>query len=233
MAKTNANKKSIAGKLATVLLVLVCILCVYVVLQVLTQGYVNFFGYSVFRVVTGSMEPTISPGALLISKQTPIEQIQLGDIICFRSREAHMLGKSITHRVVGIFENGQQLCLETRGDANPAADALPVLESNLIGKVIAYTGQENVLADIMSFLTSGMGFMICIVLPCLWICGLILQECIGKMRDELNHVMDDMIQEEQTPPELPKISQEEYDRLYEKVRQEVLAEKEAIENQQS
>lgn len=230
MAKLKINKKSIAGKLSTVLLVLVCILCVYVVIQVLTQGYVNFFGYSVFRVVTGSMEPTISPGALLISKETPLEEIQVGDIICFRSREANMLGKSITHRVTGIYQSGTQLCLETRGDANPAADALPVLQSNLIGKVITYTGQNNVLADVMSFLTSGMGFMICIVLPCLWICGLILQECIGKIRDELSHVMDDMIQEEQTPQ--PEISQEEYDRIYEKVRQEVLAEKEELEKTQ-
>lgn len=232
MAKFQLNKKNIAGKLATVVLVLASILCVYVVVQVLTQGYVNFFGYSVFRVVTGSMEPTIAPGALLISQEMPIEQIQVGDIICFRSREADMLGKSITHRVIGIYESGTQLCLETRGDANPVADALPVLQSNLIGKVIAYTGQENVLSDIMSFLTSGTGFMICIVLPCLWISGMILQECVGNIRDELNNAMDEMIQADQPEQNTSGISQEEYDRIYEKIRQEVLAEKEQLEQSQ-
>lgn len=70
MAKWKINKKNIGGKLATALLVAASILCVYVVVQVLTQGYVNFFGYSVFRVVTGSMEPTIAPGSLLISTTT-------------------------------------------------------------------------------------------------------------------------------------------------------------------
>lgn len=232
MAKLKLNKKSIMGKLTTVVLIAVSILCVYVVVQVLTQGYVNFFGYSVFRVVTGSMEPTIEPGALLISQEVPIEQIQVGDIICFRSREANMLGKSITHRVIGIYENGTQLCLETRGDANPVADALPVLQSNLIGKVIAYTGQNNVLADVMSFLTSGPGFMICVVLPCLWICGLILQECVGNIRQELSSAMDEMLEEETQPQEKPGITQEEYDRIYEKIRQEVLAEKEKLEQSQ-
>lgn len=229
MAKLDSNKKNITGTLTTVLLVVVSVLCVYVVIQVLTQGYVSFFGYSVFRVVTGSMEPTISPGALLISKQMPVEQIQVGDIICFRSREADMLGKSITHRVIGIYQSGTQLCLETRGDANPVADALPVMQSNLIGKVVLYTGQSNVLADVMSFLTSGPGFMIGIVLPCLWICGIILRECIGNIRAELNSVMDDMLQEEQPAQQEAPISQEEYDQLYEKIRQELLAEKEEIE----
>ena len=230
MAKIKINKKKIAGKLATVVLVAASILCVYVVVQVLTQGYVNFFGYSVFRVVTGSMEPTIAPGALLISQEVPIDQIQVGDIVCFRSREANMLGKSITHRVIGIIENGGQICLETRGDANPVADVLPVLQSNLIGKVIAYTGQNNVLADIMSFLTSGPGFMICVVLPCLWICGLILQECVGNIRQELSSAMDEMVEQAPQPAEKNGITQAEYEQIYEKVLQEVLAEKDKMQS---
>ena len=40
--------------LITVLLVLVVGLCLYVTLQVMTKGYVNLFGYSMFRVVTGT-----------------------------------------------------------------------------------------------------------------------------------------------------------------------------------
>ena len=232
MINLKLDKKNIASKLTTVLLVLVSILCVYVVIQVLTQGYVNFFGFSVFRVVTGSMEPTIAPGALLISKDMPIEQIQVGDIICFRSREANMLGKSITHRVISIYESGTQLCLETKGDANTVADALPVMQSNLIGKVIVYTGQKNVLADIMSFLTSGMGFMICIVMPCLLICGMILRECVSNIQKELSGVMDDMIQEGQEKSESPQLSKEDYERIYQEVLQEVLSQKATDEHAQ-
>lgn len=226
MIKLNLKKKNWTGALTTAILVAASILCVYVVVQVLTQGYVNFFGYSIFRVVTGSMEPTIAPGALLISQEVPIEQIQVGDIICFRSREAGMLGKSITHRVISIFENGGQLCLETRGDANPVADALPVLQSNLIGKVLIYTGQNNIFADIASFLTSGPGFMICVVLPCLWICGLMLQECVGNIRQELSDAMDEIIESDSQPEETAGLTQADYDRIYREVQQELLAEME-------
>ncbi len=223
MIKVKVSGKGIAGKVTTVLLCLAGALCLYVVIQVMCQGYVNIAGYSVFRVVTGSMEPTISPGALLVCQKTPIEQIQIGDIICFRSQEADMLGKTITHRVIQVFEQGAQLCLETKGDANPVADVLPVVQSNLIGKVVIYTGEENVLADVMSFLTSGMGFMICIVLPSLLICGLILQDCVGNIRTELNTVMDALIQSEQE--EKPTVSDEEYQEMYRRIRTEVLAEK--------
>jgi signal peptidase len=229
MIENNSPKKSIAGKLTTVLLFLAGALCLYVVVQVMSHGYVSIAGYSVFRVVTGSMEPTISPGALLICQQADIAQIQTGDIICFRSLEADMLGKTITHRVIQIFESGAQLCLETKGDANPVADILPVEQSNLIGKVIIYTGEQNVLADIMSFLTSGMGFMICIVLPSLWICGLILRDCVGNIQKELGTVMDELIQTEQE--QQPSISKEEYEEMYRRIRQEVLAEKEQLQAQ--
>ena len=57
---------SIGSALCTAVLVLSLVLCASVLAQVLTRGYVTLGGYSLFRVVSGSMEPTISTGALLI-----------------------------------------------------------------------------------------------------------------------------------------------------------------------
>ena len=59
--------------LITVLLILVVLLCLFVTVQVVSQGYVNVAGYSLFRVVTGSMEPTIPVGALLVSQQVDMQ----------------------------------------------------------------------------------------------------------------------------------------------------------------
>ena len=47
------------GFVVTVLLVLAVALCLYVVVQVLSNGYANIGGFMMFRVVTGSMEPEI------------------------------------------------------------------------------------------------------------------------------------------------------------------------------
>ena len=61
--------------LVTLLLVLAVALCLYTVVQVLSHGYVNMGGFMMFRVVTGSMEPTIPVGALLVTQQVDIESI--------------------------------------------------------------------------------------------------------------------------------------------------------------
>ena len=88
----------------TVLLVLAVVLCLYVAIQVLSNGYVDFGGYMMFRVVTGSMEPTIPTGALLVSQRTDITSIRVNDIVCFKTQEAQIWGSIITHRVVEVLE---------------------------------------------------------------------------------------------------------------------------------
>ena len=64
--------------LVTVLLVLAVTLCLYATIQVLSKGYANIGGFMMFRVVTGSMEPEIPVGALLLTKETEIEEVSGG-----------------------------------------------------------------------------------------------------------------------------------------------------------
>lgn len=218
------KNNSITNKLVTVFLILTVALCLFVVIRVISYGYVNIAGFSVFRVVTGSMEPEISIGSLLISQKVNIDQVEIGDIVCFRSQEADMLGKTITHRVINILDSEGKVFLETKGDANLVADAHYVSERYLIGKVIAYTGQENLLSDIMSFLTSRMGFLICIVLPCLLISGMILRDCVGNIRAELGAAMDDLLQEPEQQRKYKYITEEEYQEMYERIRRELMEE---------
>ena len=87
----------------SVILVLSIILCVYVAIQVMSRGYVNLFGYSLFRVVTGSMEPTIPTGSLILMKHVDMNVIELGDIICFKAQDTAIFGKMMTHRVMEIL----------------------------------------------------------------------------------------------------------------------------------
>ena len=61
--------------LVTILLVFAVALCLYTVVQVLSQGYVNIGGFMLFRVVTGSMEPTIPVGALMLTREVDINSI--------------------------------------------------------------------------------------------------------------------------------------------------------------
>lgn len=213
--------------LVTVILVLSVLLCLYVAIQVLSNGYVNLGGFMMFRVVTGSMEPTIPTGALLISHQTDISAIEVGDIVCFQTQEAEIWGSVITHRVVEILTGAEGgVLLRTQGDANLVADGYFVDQSNLIGKVIWHTGDGSVIATVFSVFTSKVGFLGCVVFPCLLLAGLILKECVGNIHHELQNAVDELENEDedwQNDP-LCGMTQEEYQQMYDRIRTEVIEE---------
>lgn len=218
--------------LVTVLLILAVAFCLYTVIQVLSNGYVNIGGFMMFRVVTGSMEPTIPVGALLLTKETTIDTIHIDDIICFRTQEAAIWGKIVTHRVIGFVQQGGEVLLQTQGDANLVADGYLVSRENLVGKVIWHTGDESILAGIFSFFTSKLGFLGCIVFPCLLLAGLILKDCVGSIKRDLAMALYEL---EHPMPVAPPdnswendplcgMTQEEYNEMYERIRAELIEE---------
>lgn len=215
--------------LVTVLLVLAVALCLYTAVQVLSHGYVNLGGFMMFRVVTGSMEPTIPVGALLVTQQVDIEGIRIDDIVCFRTQVSEIWGKIVTHRVVDIFQSDTGvLLLETKGDANLVADGYFVDRTNFVGKVIWHTGDGSVLANILSLFTSKIGFLGCIVLPSLLLSAMILKDSVGSIRQELQMVleMEQMKQKQASWEDDPLcgMTQEEYNEMYERIRAEIMEE---------
>ena len=92
----------------------------------------GFLGYYAFIVVSNSMSPNIVRGDIVIIREAPIEEINVGDIILFISRDG-----PIVHRVVekGVDDNNQ-IFLRTKGDANTGLDPDPVYEENLIGWLV-------------------------------------------------------------------------------------------------
>ncbi len=223
------------GVIITCLLVLSIILCIWVISQVLSKGYISVGGYSMFRVATGSMEPDIPVGTLLISKKVPIDDIDVGDVINFRSKETGMVGKVITHRVIAQFENENgHVYLETKGDANVVADALYVEEDNLVGKVVFTTGKGNFFAGIVNFLTSSIGFWACIVFPCMLIGVLVMKDVIGNLRDELEAITKELDGIDKKPgkeKEKQPEAEETYEQMCERLRSELLEElKQSAEN---
>lgn len=230
MSKTNQTieikenpVKRWTDAVVTIMLVLAVLLCLYVVVQVLSRGHVSLGGYSVFRVVTGSMEPTMSVGALLLSKEVPIESIQVGDIICFKAQDSAIFGKMMTHRVLGVHTAiDGSLFFETKGDANLAADAYFVTKSNFVGKIVWHTGEGNMLSSIFALFTNKVGFLACIVIPCLLLASMVLRDCVKNIRSELEQAMHELEEYEDDP--LLGMSQEECEEMYKRIRAELMEE---------
>lgn len=217
------------GWLVTAGLVLVVVLCLYVVIQVLSHGYANLGGFMMFRVVTGSMEPEIPTGALLIAREVPIETIQLGDIVCFRTQLSDIWGKIVTHRVVGIMENpAGSLLLETKGDANLASDIFFVDQGNFVGKVVWYTGSKSLFAGMMSLFTNKIGFLGFIVIPVLLISTLILKDSVASIRQDMYVLLEESRRQQQVPSleddPMCGMTEDEYREMYERIRAELMEE---------
>lgn len=91
---------------------------------VFKQSYPSFFGYSHAIVLTGSMEPTIKAGDLIIFKKQA--EYSVGDIITFGLR-----GTCVTHRIIDKTESG----FITQGDANNTPDLSTVPSDEILGEV--------------------------------------------------------------------------------------------------
>ncbi|MBQ3562046.1 MAG: signal peptidase I [Clostridia bacterium] len=205
---------------STLLLIIAVASCLFFTLQSLSTGYVSFFGTSVFRVVTGSMEPEIPVGALLTSKQVEIEEIKENDIICFKSNEFGQGPKIITHRVIAIYTNPDgTIALQTKGDANPVVDGALVSEKQLIGLVTNYTGDGSKMAELIRFLTSDFGFLACIILPVILVAVWIFKDAIKNMKEAIVAANKQLEEQEKAGSE--PISEQEYTELYKKVEEEL------------
>jgi signal peptidase len=76
--------------------------------------------YRIVTVLTGSMRPTLAPGAVAISTPEPLQQIRVGQIISF---QAPTPGHPVeTHRVIQVVKRGARPQVRTQGDANSTPD---------------------------------------------------------------------------------------------------------------
>lgn len=199
--------------------------CLIVTVQIVSRGYASFFGYSAFRVVTGSMEPTLGVGEALICRRTPIEQIKAGDIICYLSDAGQTRGAVITHRVIALSEEEGQPLLTTRGDANLVSDADPVGADALIGRVVWHSGKESFFTDTLSFFTGKIGFLACIVFPVLLIVGLILQHSVKGLYEEIRRVRLAAQNDLDAPlPGYTTLTRRDYDEIFNTLKEELTKE---------
>lgn len=94
--------------------------------KILKKDYCNIFGYTAFKVVSGSMSDTINVGDIVIVKiKDEQEQFAENDIIVFKQDDY-----IITHRIISIEQNK----ITTKGDANNTEDKT-INKEQIIGKV--------------------------------------------------------------------------------------------------
>ncbi len=77
-------------------------------------------GLQTMIVLSGSMEPTLPVGSLIVARPLRAELLQLGDIIVFSRPDRP--GELVTHRIVDVEADTFNRNFITKGDANGVAD---------------------------------------------------------------------------------------------------------------
>ena len=94
---------------------------------------VGLFPLQPALVGSGSMEPKMYAGDVVIIAKTPADTVETGDVIQFRVPE----GITIMHRVIEIQENEDgSIVFITKGDNNEQPDSEPVIPENVVGKAV-------------------------------------------------------------------------------------------------
>lgn len=134
----NPLKKTIKtiSSVLTIILLIILLVVIYGRLTVLfsKNSYPNYFGYTLFEVSSGSMEPALSINDVILVKLN-YKDYEKGDIITYVNEK----GEIITHRIVLINAD----TITVQGDANNTIDN-PIKREQIIGKVERVYSQLSV-----------------------------------------------------------------------------------------
>lgn len=171
----------------------------------------SVFGYSIFRVSSGSMEPELMVGDIILDKEIDNpEDLKVGDVITFISDDYG--DRLVTHKIIKApYEENGKLMLQTKGIANEVEDK-PISADNVKGIMIC---KIDYLDTVYNIFLSPWGLLILIAL----IVIIFFDEIITIMKiltnndksakdaDDINEIID-RLQAEKLKEEIEKAEKE-------------------------
>ena len=122
--------------------------------------------FSLYTIVSSSMEPSINVNDVVFIKKTEPNKLVKGDVITFYSSNPFFGNTPITHRIEKVIREDDKLFFEVKGDANEIPDDELVISTNIIGRVyfrLPYFG------NIQYFIASKKGILVAIIIPAVFI----------------------------------------------------------------
>ena len=152
----------LAGNVVTGLFVLLFLVAAIIILA-------PFAGWHVDSVLSGSMEPAIPLGGMVILGPVSASDIHVGDIIAYFNGDVE-----VCHRVTAV-EQGSQVRFVTKGDANRSPDGTPVTSDKITGRLVLSIPLAGYL---IYFMKTPVGLFLTILLPLLFLIGTELKALI-------------------------------------------------------
>ncbi len=113
--------KRIVERLINISLIVVVTVACSLLCTFLVYGVPTIFGVRPLIVVSGSMEPVLPVGSLVVTKAVTAEEIEVGDVVGYWTGNQFIgINPIILHRVIAITEEGYLL----KGDNNETTDRI-------------------------------------------------------------------------------------------------------------
>lgn len=87
---------------------------------------------AVFNIISESMVPTINVNDLIVIKQCEQEEMQVGDIITYKTEDDTI----VTHKIIEINKVAEKNVYTTKGDNNDIKDSDPIYHEQVHGKYL-------------------------------------------------------------------------------------------------
>jgi signal peptidase I len=133
------------------LLILITLLAFFI----LNNNFSFVSKYQSFVVQSGSMEPAIITGDIIIVQ--PQDKYFINDVVTFNSNS-----RVVTHRIMSIDDQDEDIYYSTKGDANRTGDDDLIEHDQIIGKVILTLPR---LGFFVAFSKTTPGLIIMILIP--------------------------------------------------------------------
>lgn len=151
---------------------------VIVALAVLLVAFMFFaprLGYNMHPVLSGSMEPALRVGGVVITQLIKVDEVKKGDVISYKIDE-----QRITHRVIEVSKAGGKVQFQTKGDANEEPDPYAVIpKGEKVPKVVYFVPYFGFLAGFLKHKTN---FFLLIGIPAVCLVALYLWDIWREAR---------------------------------------------------
>ena len=139
----------------------------------------NAIGMRSFTVMSGSMEPAIHTGDVVVDRRIRPLEARPGDVVTFSDPGERK--RLVTHRVRGLEARGSLVQVVTKGDANNAVERWTVPAGGRIGRVELRVWK---LGYPLVFARSRYGLVAIVVAPALLLCFLELRRIWRPRRED-------------------------------------------------
>lgn len=186
MQKLFENKafKIIYGIIKTFIVSFLVVYLLFVIIQRVTNNS-SIFGYRMFTVATGSMEPVYNVNDVILVKDTDPSTLKVGDDIAYLGNRDAVKGLVVTHRIIRIETLDDNKVHYTLKGVNNKYEDPSITEDQILGKVL---GKVYVVNFINHVVKNIYGFFFLVFCPLVLVIFLEIADTIIEAKVEKNEL---------------------------------------------